>query len=341
VSPFELSPTRSLPREVLRLEGEALERATNELRAKDRDVNERVHETRRQLKQLRALLRLVSPGLGKVQRAKDTQLKRAARALASSRDAAALHEALSELLERQPTSERPRLDLHANAFRQLLPAVAGADASGIADALTVLDNLATLPASPRDSIDWSTLRRGFRRTYARARRELAVSLEHPDSERLHRLRTQVKRHQHQLDLLTPLWPKVVGARRREVSRLGELLGREHDLSRLAAELEKAPVSDETRAVMSSLTTERRQRLRAEALELARRAFAEPPRRIAARFRRYLEIWRDEADPAQETGRRAPISASSVSSDSERPLTPTAPTVSPSAVTMGTPPPHVT
>jgi CHAD domain-containing protein len=315
---FELSPLRSLSREFQRLQRTGLEHAVTLLRESDQDVEQRVHQARRQLKQLRALLRLVAPTLGKAHRARDAEIRRAARALAPARDAAALREALTELLAEQTPEERGRLARQAEELERAFPAVEHDGDAGVAEALAVLEGLAEAPLeSEADVLDWSGLLRGFRDTYARARRELRRSLEQPTSKQLHRFRTQVKRHQHQVELLTPLWPKVLGAFRRELSNLGELLGREHDLSRLAAELERADLPVES-ADMAALIQARRQTLRAEALGLGRRAFAEPARGLAARFEAYLSAWREEATrerPLRSTKGKA--SALALSEKSER------------------------
>jgi hypothetical protein len=47
-------------------------------------------------------------------------------------------------------------------------------------------------------------------------------------------------------------------------------------------------------VIAPLLAERRERLSREALRLGQRAFAEPARRITARFETYLAVWREEA-----------------------------------------------
>jgi CHAD domain-containing protein len=297
---FELSPMGSLSGELRRLRRIGIEHALSELRAGDRDVNQRIHEARKQLKRLRALLRLVSPELDKSVGAEDGILRAAARALSLSRDAVALHEALDELVAEQLESDRPRLAPHAEALHRALPSVAERDAAAATEqALALLQPLLGSPfPSSGEPLQWSSLGRGFRRTYGRARRALDRSLAEPTSEHLHRFRIQVKRHQHQLDLLTPIWPKVVGARRHEASRLGELIGSEHDLSQLVTELARVDVPDETVRALSPLLSERRQRLCSEALRLGQRAFAEPPRRIAARFETYVAVWREEARSAR-------------------------------------------
>ncbi len=296
VTSFELSPQGSLSGELRRLRRIGIEHTLGELRATDRDVSERIHEARKRLKRLRALLRLVSPELDGAVRTEDASLRAAARALAVPRGAAALHEALDELLAEQPEGDRLRLAPHAETVHRALPFVTeGAAAAATEEALGLLERLSGSPfPDGGGALHWSSLGRGFRRTYARARRALGRALADPTSEHLHRFRTQVKRHQHQLDLLTPAWPKVVGARQKEVSRLGDLIGSEHDLAELVRELGRRAVPDETIRVISPLLSARRQRLSSEALRLGKRAFAEPPRRITARFETYVAVWREEA-----------------------------------------------
>jgi CHAD domain-containing protein len=78
-----------------------------------------VHDTRKALKRLRALLRLLEPELGARTRAReDNTLRQIGRSLSGARDAEVLLHTLDALIERHPRKLARRKDLRK--FRRLL-----------------------------------------------------------------------------------------------------------------------------------------------------------------------------------------------------------------------------
>jgi CHAD domain-containing protein len=269
-------------------------------RGEKQALDERVHETRKSIKRLRALLRLYRAALPHaVYSAEDARLRELAHGLGGARDAVALRESLELLVSRGTGDARARL-------HEGLPVLAGALGDG---AGTPRDETLAALRSVHDALGafakraggvrlelsgWAAVGPGFRRTYARGRRAFQRALERTSERRLHRLRAFVKRHQYHLTLLEPLWPEPIRACRHEAQRLGELLGNDHDLSLLERRFESLTERPDVlalepafRAATGAVHTE----LRRDALDLAARVYAESPRRIAARFREYFDAWR--------------------------------------------------
>ena len=267
--------------------------------AAETGLDKRVHETRKSIKRLRALLRLYRGGLSHALfDLEDSRLRELAKSLGSARDAVALKESLERLAQAAPPSDRARLADYLQALSGALDDGPRASEEEVAAALrSVHDGLGAIRERARtwsvDKSGFSVIAPGLRRTYARGRRDLSRAMHRPSEKRLHTLRIGVKRHQYQLTLLEPLWPDPVKAFRHEAQRLGELLGHEHDLSllerrfdTLALRPDFAPLERPFRSAAGHCHAE----LRREAFDLGARIYAESPGRFLARYREYFDAW---------------------------------------------------
>src|SRR5215470_9927811 len=205
-----------------------------------------VHEVRKSLKKLRTLIRLVRPALGgKTYRRENIALRDIARPLTEVRDAAILVEALDKTTNAQELGSRRRS--FGNVRKELVrhqrdvrgKVLTEEDAfksvdSAIKDALVRLDDWADV----KDT--WSSVGEGVQRVYRRARRAFAAARQTPTVEHLHEWRKQSKYLRHQLELLRPLKPAVLGPLASRTDRLGEILGDDHDLAMLRREVAGDP-----------------------------------------------------------------------------------------------------
>ncbi len=95
----QFEPDKDASDEVRRVASEELAQAVEFLTTKELDLDTAVHEARKRIKRLRALLRLVRGELGAVFDAVNSELRSTARRLASAREAAATLEAIDQLKE--------------------------------------------------------------------------------------------------------------------------------------------------------------------------------------------------------------------------------------------------
>ena len=268
-------------------------------RANEAKVNEAVHETRKTMKRLRALLRLYGGAIDDARLAgENARLRELGHALGAARDSAVLLESLEALVQSAPREDRVRL---ADAMPVLSGALAGGSESKLDETLGALHAAHDALRAFADRVSslrvngsgWSAIAPGFRRTYAQGRRALERALLRPSEKRLHAFRIRVKRHQYHLAFLEPLWPEPIKGLRHEVQRLGEILGQDHDLfmlERRFATLHDRPELAELERPFRRATDSRHDALRRDAFELGARVYAESPRRLAARFREYFDAW---------------------------------------------------
>jgi CHAD domain-containing protein len=255
------------------------------------DRTELVHETRKAIKRMRALARLMRYELGEQEfkRVNDS-LRLAGQRLAGARDTQVRLATLDRLRARHRQAlalagiERLRERLAHERAQASEPSCPQEVLADIADMRRLLArwNL----AAP----DFQTLGPGLQRIYREGRRRYA-HVEHEaacDPEQVHDWRKRVKALYYALDMLGGLEVKGMANRAtRRAERIGDLLGEEHDLWMLCAYLEQhqdACGSDTlARAKLLKLTARRRARLRKRALKCAAKLYKRNPGTFARRI----------------------------------------------------------
>lgn len=256
-----------------------------------------IHAARKDLKKLRAALRLVREELGEEAfGAENRRYRDAGRLLARSRDAEVKVEALRELQERCG-EQLPRAA--TRAWREALEAerdrLAGTGDDGgaerIEQALDVLEaGIAAIPGWPLGPGSWKLVEPGLLRSYRQARREWKRTRSRPSAASVHEWRKRVKDLWYQLRIVRDAWPSTIGEMADEAHRLAELLGDHHDLALLADDLQaRAEIGD--RGAPIAAIEHRQAELLDAALELGARLFAERPKAFRVRMRAYWRAWR--------------------------------------------------
>jgi hypothetical protein len=279
-----------------------------------------VHETRKTLKRLRALVALLRQELGRERCAREgTVLRDCARRLAGSRDAEVAVATLEGLLARRPAlADSPAVD----ALRaELLAERDVAAARGVGDPLLRAAVAGELRAARARVERWELRERRFRavapgleHTYRRGRRGLRDAQRRGDGATLHVWRKRVKNLRYAAETLDRVGAaegvrgggSAAGARERKAARrrarearwvrraarradrLGEVLGEEHDLALLARGVRErsALFAADRRARRRLLQgiARRRRTLRKRALREGERLYRHPPRRFVRRVR---------------------------------------------------------
>uniref|UniRef100_A0A7C4LRU0 CHAD domain-containing protein n=1 Tax=Schlesneria paludicola TaxID=360056 RepID=A0A7C4LRU0_9PLAN len=256
-----------------------------------------VHEVRKSTKRLRALIALVGSHFGRRQRWFDRQLRELNRHLASVRDA----EALQEAFERLIVGDDPFPDDFAAVRVSLLNWAAQHErlsARNLHRALRCLETLVGKWSAARlPKRGWALLKDDLFRTYRRARRTVRRLPARPSAEELHELRKRVKQVQYHWEFLQPLWPPRMTAELEQLELLSDALGQHHDAEMLRLWVTDGrrgdTVARHTVQRLLRLVDRQQQQLAAEARRLAALCFAEPPRSVCQRLRRYWRVWRTQ------------------------------------------------
>jgi CHAD domain-containing protein len=299
---YRFDDGEAVPAGIARMARGRIDHAVDELEGKtDSSSEETVHEARKDMKKLRALLRLVRGELGgDVYRREMACFRDAGQELSGLRDADVMLATLGELEPRYPE------ELPADAgggLRQALEAhkirtAAGARQQAAARVVEIL-------AAARERVDgwplekdgFEALEGGLKRSYRRGRRALRAARREPTDESLHEWRKRAKDLWYHLTILRETWPPVMEALADEAHELSNRLGDDHDLAVLRAWAhEHATALDGMERVhaFEELVQRRRAELQREAFELGARLYADKPKAFIRRLERW---WEASAAPA--------------------------------------------
>ena len=306
--PYRLDPTFPLAAEFVRIAREQVRRGLDLATRGGRSRKERLHGARTCCKKARAVLKLGRTGTGRWHRRENRRLADAARALARFRDADVLLDTLDRVRRnaggRRSTHchRRVRIALAAHARR-------AADEGGSLDA-GFRSFAAALRASARQIDRWrpapefERVTDNFQRAYRRARHAFGRAGRRGDAAAFHEWRKASKVWLYECRLLRGAWEPGVKPLGRQMDRLCDDLGREHDLSvfrqqsRAFARGTDREFDHATLSAILHASGEMRREYRTRALRRGGRLFAEQPKALARRVKRWWRLAsRQETAPA--------------------------------------------
>jgi CHAD domain-containing protein len=298
-----------------RIASERLEQAIAAAEIRPRPNPEDVHEIRKDLKSLRALLQLARGHLVKATRGQENVVLRdAGRTLSGSRDAAALFQALEKLFG---TQDRPKGEALQPIGGQIVGRIRQQLQSEAARSLTQreLKTVMEMLSSMRTRIpDWvfatgvihrgsMLLAAGLEHTYRRGRQHYriveTIGIENATDELWHEIRKQAKALGYQLRLLRKIWPSELHAWIDALDEISDGLGDDHDFALIQQRILQLPfeatdTEEEVhgRQALLRAIDRRRHRLKLFSFNRARMIYVEKPARFVERLSVYWELWRD-------------------------------------------------
>jgi len=272
--------------------------------------DEVVHDARKALKRVRAVLRLARPVVGeKAFQRENTCFRDGARPLTAVRDARILVETLDKLIEHfkehiagQSFSDvRKSLQAHLREVRRQ-----------VLDEQNAFAVVAETIRRERDGVKgwmkvpnrWRSVGLGLKETYRRAKDSFEVAKADPTDEKLHEWRKQAKYLFYQLEILRPLWTERTDEMVHEVDQVGELLGDDHDLvvmRQVVTDGSEKLGDDGDRETLLALIDRRRAEVQQEVMLLGERFFQDKVRDFAGRFNGYWKIWRGQIQQVEAPG----------------------------------------
>jgi CHAD domain-containing protein len=250
-----------------------------------------VHDFRRAMKRWRAFMRLLDPRFEDADRLRKDG-RDLARALGRARDTQAAFDALAdlggssaELSAQSIASLRCRLEERLRAH----PVDAFATVTRAQLHAYIGDAAETLEQWPLEDLSFDPLASSLAASYRRARRTRPRNWRDASPEHLHALRRRVVEHRHQMEFVTPLWPRLGKLWVKEAQRLRSRLGAYQDLILLQGLSGPHQPLAPWRSRLTPAIERRQAEHLAVSTRLAGRIFAERPRD----FRRRLQaLWRD-------------------------------------------------
>jgi CHAD domain-containing protein len=305
---YDLKGRRSVAREARRIADRQLALAVERLSGVgDRRSDSAIHEARRHVKKVRALLRLVKPSLGDRYYAANQRMRLANRMLAPIADGEGVIESLDGL--HKSRARRLGAQTHRAIRAALVERAARTDRKAKLD--RVVPRVAHILRAQRRRLDeWTLNASGFRaiepgleQSYRRARTAMRRAAAEPSATAFHRWRRRVKDLWFQVRLLEPRCGNLLVGDQRRLEVLDGCLGEYHNV----VLLEEALINEglvSRRQTAHALRELRRYQtdLRHKALTMGRGIFAVKPRRFV---RRIKGLWRSAKIIAGATGEGTP------------------------------------
>jgi CHAD domain-containing protein len=245
-----------------------------------------VHDLRKAFKRWRALLRLIAPAIGDEAEVLRVEARDLAREMASARDGRAALEALADLRDDLPMlSARSR----ATVGERLAAMVASAESASLTPALKARLSEAWARAAnaverwPVERFDGAEATKRLTATYRQVCDSVPQDWARASPEALHRLRQRVVEHRYQMELVDPLWPKLMRVWISEAQRLRDRLGAHQDLAVLQRMTAPHGPLAHWRSRLTPLIEERQAAHVAASRRLAGRLLAEKPKAFRQRL----------------------------------------------------------
>jgi CHAD domain-containing protein len=231
---LRLNRDAPIPAEIRRLVLQQLEAAISELRAVgDPASDEAIHDARRRVKKIRAVIRLVQPALDKTSRTIDRELKDVSRMLAPVADGQGIIETLDQIARR---------------YRRLLPTRAVRSIrAGLRERSARIDREAnargiirmaadTLRAERQRVRRWAirgdgfgAIASGLEESYRRARKSMILAWSKPEPHHYHSWRRHVKDHWFHVRLVEDNCGNQLLPYQRRLEALDGVLGEYHNI----------------------------------------------------------------------------------------------------------------
>jgi CHAD domain-containing protein len=275
---YSLKPNESVGRGLSRVAREQLEAAQDELKKTNPPGDEAVHDARKRVKKVRAILAILDEDDGRGRKGCKKRLQKISRRLSSFRDADAMVEMLGKLKARVPrqlheqTVRRVRRDLlsRKTALQQ------AATRHGV-----WTDLARDLAKVRRQAKRWRPAHRqfqglaaGIRTAYREGRRAAACAKETETASDFHEWRKEMKKLWYELRLIQegrPVLAKAVAALHRAESWLGD----DHNIVVLCAQLSRNGSLDDAAGLREAARRYQRE-LRRQVLSSMQRFYARKP-----------------------------------------------------------------
>jgi CHAD domain-containing protein len=291
---YELSPAQSLRKNLVRIFRQQIDGGLALARGEKKPDDTPVHDMRKHLKKARAVLRLLREQIGRDSfRREDRRLRDIGRLMTEVRDAEVRLQTMRQLEQatRHHYRSYQKIErLLAIELENFLAAFAGWEKKSV----PLLERARRASKKwSRANYRWRRLRNAMQQTYKIGRKALATARAEPSAANIHELRKQTKLLGYQIRLLRPWNNLVVGGVIEELTQLGHLLGRVHDLvflgDRLRLERGESHWGRQDDELLGLIENSQAE-LQRNGIEIAERFFAERPSKFVVHLDEWFNDW---------------------------------------------------
>lgn len=258
------------------------------------DVHKAIHETRRTIKRIRAVLKLIRDETGYNNYYRENSFYRdISRRMSVVRDSYVLFQTLDLIRTGHPEAlpEDDFLKLKEVLLSRIDTDLSGFIQSGGFE--QILEDL----SHARERIagicqlrnDFVSIRKGIRRVYRRGRKNLFRVKDQYHMDEFHEYRKNIKYLQHHMELIQPVFPELLKPYARTIDKHAEKLGDTRDCERLELYLQQTvpyEIAASGKKRLLELTIERRNQLMKKIFSRSDLIYAEKPADFTRRIKTY-------------------------------------------------------
>jgi CHAD domain-containing protein len=298
---YQFEKGETVSKGVVRIVTEEIDEALEQLRSADDRVKV-VHESRKSIKKLRAILRIFEREMGsKAFSSENRFLRDTGRTLSDTRDADVLIESFDGIAKRLLDKENGQPQLITKTRKVVF--APQTEKNNHDPQVAIAEAIGRLEEAKKRVQDWpisdanqATITRGMSDIYRAGRRAMKTAYaqsqaEEQSEELFHDWRKRVKDLWYHTLLIQPTWPKLLDTYAGQAHKLADYLGEEHDLAILAATLHqhREKIGAKTFNYFDAEINERRENLKVKAHRLGHLLYAEKSSAYATRLERYWKI----------------------------------------------------
>ncbi|MBZ0293528.1 MAG: CHAD domain-containing protein [Anaerolineae bacterium] len=305
---YSLKEHETISEAVQRIALEQIDDALETMGNPEIDQDDRIHESRKDFKRIRGLLRLVRDEIGdEVYKRENACYRDAGHKFAGLRDSAVMIKIVDKLRDKFEDGVATGVFEHLRAH--LVNRHKGL--SQYLDEQNVIEQVHQAIEKARERVeqwpiehdDFRALEDGLHRVYKRGRKRFEDAYDDPAPAHFHEWRKRAKYLRYHLDILQPLWPDVLDATEDTLHDLTDYLGEANDyavLSQLLLSHPQLVTRDADRQILEALLQQQREACYAMARPIGMRVYVEKPEQFVDRIAAYWESWqraiRHEQDP---------------------------------------------
>lgn len=266
---------------------------------------EDVHETRKNFKKTRTVLRLIRSDIGVDSfRIENSFYRDSGRILSDLRDSTVLIETFDKLLK---NSELEMSNFDFSIFRNFLVEKHKNISANKHKKSEVINSLSTDLLLARSRVfDWAIsgdnfniIKKNLRRIYKQGQRDMYAVFNEAIKENVHEWRKRVKNLWYSMRILSNLWPEIMSPLVTLLGKLSDILGDTNDMfllkERIITNQSKFKDDQHTKELINFIDRRIIDLLR-DARSIGRKVYSEDSKYFVGRMQNYFEIWRSEYNP---------------------------------------------
>ncbi len=281
-----------LKQEYIRLIREQISYAIAVLKDSKTDIEKSIHEARKSIKKIRALLKCVQFAIKRADYRRENRYMRDIKNLLSDiRESYVLVESWHYCKTKSRKIDKEMYEAFKMKLeKQKKKIINGYKESGKLNQIIIVYDIARVRLSNIDFIksDYKSLIKGIKKTYRKGNQLVKKCAKNSNSLELHELRKVVKYLWYQINTFQNFWPELIGVYTKSFEEISDLLGKEHDLFELAYYLNEYGTLKEKKSILPIVLSQS-DKIKSGFYKQTMLLFSEKPKFFIKKFESILKL----------------------------------------------------